>query len=157
MAHLPEARWIAELRLFLPPVLAVGSAWFVDRLCAARGLLPPGFLRPWRRGLAFLALALFFWIALYGNLANLGREAPPLDLTHMNPARLFLVHFMMIGTLLAWFLAGYAGRAGTAPPPRPASPLPLPPDPYELVEHPESLAALDSPEVFPAPPPPSIP
>ena len=161
MAHLPEARWLGELRLFLPPVLAAGSALLVDRLCAARGLLPPGFARPWRRGLAFLALALFFWIALYGNLANLGREAPPLDLTHMTPARLFLVHFMMIGTLMVWFLAGYAGvapapRPEPMPPMPPVPPIPLPPDPYELVEHPDNAAALERTEVFPPPPPPEV-
>src|SRR6201999_3991057 len=116
---------------FLPPVLSLGSAILLDRLCAARGFLPPGFARPWRRGLGLIALAFFFWIALYGNLATLGCEAPPLDLTHLTAPRLFFVHFLMIGTMVVWFLAGYAGVAAvaparSAPPSSPALPLPPP-------------------------------
>jgi membrane protease YdiL (CAAX protease family) len=125
--HPPEPVWIEEIRRFLPPVLALASAVLLDRLCAARGFLPPGFARSWRRGLGFLALAFFFWIALYGNLATVGREAPPLDLTHLTAPRLFFVHFLMIGTMVVWFLAGYAGVAGMAemaPRARPAPVLP---------------------------------
>jgi membrane protease YdiL (CAAX protease family) len=154
-APLPEARWLLELRLFLPPVLAALSAAAVDRLCVARGLLPPGFARPWRRGLGFLALAFFFWIALYGNLANLGRAAPPLDLSHLSAPRLFLVHFLMIGTLAVWFLAGFGGAREPRPAPVPARPdSPVPPaepDPYELVEHAENAEAMERTEVFPPP------
>ncbi|HEV7519351.1 MAG TPA: CPBP family intramembrane glutamic endopeptidase [Thermoanaerobaculia bacterium] len=152
-AHLPEPQWIAQLRLFLPPVLAATSAVLVDRLCAARGFLPPGFARAWRRCLGLLALAAFFWIALYGNLASLGREAPPLDLSHLTAPRLFFVHFLMIGTILVWFLAGFAGSAGVAGVAAavPVSVPVLPPDPYELVEHPESAEALERTEAFPAP------
>ena len=106
--HIPEPAWILEVRRFLPPVLALASAVLLDRLCAARGFLPPGFARPWRRGLGFVVVAFFFWIALYGNLANLGRESPPLDLTQLTAPRLFFVHFLMIGTMIVWFLAGYA-------------------------------------------------
>ena len=169
-APLPEPHWLAEMRLVLPPVLAAGSAVLVDRLCAANGFLPPGFARAWRRCLGFLALAAFFWIALYGNLASLGREAPPLDLSHLTAPRLFFVHFLMIGTIAVWFLAGYAGAAGASPmPPTPPMP-PLPPisepvlssaepDPYELVEHPDNAEALERTEVFPAPsrPPAALP
>src|SRR5262249_43284811 len=119
MALHPEPQWVGELRIVLPPVLAAASAALVDRMCATSGFLPPGFARPARRFVGFLALALFFWIALYGNLANLGRETPALDLTHLPAARLFYVHFLMLGTTLVWFLAGYAGVAPKLPPPAP--------------------------------------
>jgi membrane protease YdiL (CAAX protease family) len=151
-APLPEPRWLLELRLFLPPGLAVGTALLVDRLCAVRGFLPPGFARPWRRSLSFLALAFFFWVALYGNLANLGREAPPLDLSHLSAPRLFLVHFLMLGTIAVWFLAGFAGVRPRRP--LPASPPPAPGDLDEtLVPHPESAEALDATFAYPSPPP----
>ena len=141
----PEPAWIEAVRRFLPPVLALASAVLLDWLCAARGFLPPGFTRPVRRGLGFVAVAFFFWIALYGNLANLGREAPPLDLTHLTAPRLFLVHFLMIGTMLVWFLAGYAGLAPLA---RPA-PVPLPEPEREAVADIADIADI---EPLPGPP-----
>ena len=153
-APAPEPQWIAEMRLVLPPILGAGTALLVDRLCAARGFLPPGFARLWRRFLGFLALAFFFWIALYGNLANLGRETPPLDLSHLSPSRLFLVHFIMLGTIAVWFLAGFAGATRRPP----LIPEPLPPTAEEpgegtLVSLPESAEGLDSTLAYPAPPP----
>jgi membrane protease YdiL (CAAX protease family) len=147
----PEARWIAELRLLLPPILAAGTAAFVDQMCARRGFLPPGFARPVRRFLGFLAVALFFWIALYGNLAALGRDLPEPDLAHLSPGRLFLVHFLMLGTLVVWFLAGYAGKAAApAGSPAPAAPPPPEADPAgELV----TLEPMEETLAFPAPAP----
>jgi membrane protease YdiL (CAAX protease family) len=108
------SQWIALLRQAVAPVLALGAALLVDRMCAARGFLPPGFARPWRRGLALLVLAGFFWVGFFAGLASLGREAP-LDLTHLDWPRLFLLHGLMIASLLIWFLAGYAVPAAPVP------------------------------------------
>ncbi len=152
--HPPEPAWIEEIRRFLPPVLALASAVLVDRLCAARGFLPPGFARSWRRGLGFLALAFFFWIALFGNLATLGREAPPLDLTHLTAPRLFFVHFLMIGTMAVWFLAGYAGMAGMAENASPVRPAPVLPEPEPEPDWlPGGWPPVARPAIPPSPPP----
>jgi membrane protease YdiL (CAAX protease family) len=168
--HPPEPQWLAQLRVILPPLLAAASAVLVDRLCTKSGFLPPGFARPWRRFLGFLVLSLFFWIALYGNLANLGTDTPPLDLTRLSATRLFYVHFLMLGTTLVWFLAGYAGVA--PPSPRPVPPpvpppagLAPPPEPLEMPEPlepaedtwPDGLPPLAPPRpVPPAPRPPFL-
>jgi len=170
--HPPEPQWLAQMRVILPPVLAAASAVLVDRLCTQSGFLPPGFARPWRRFLGFLALAFFFWIALYGNLASLGTNTPPLDLTRLTAPRLFYVHFLMLGTTLVWFLAGYAAVAPPAsrpvPLPEPAplpAPLPapdslaLPPDPAEPADEtwPDGLPPKPPPlPVSPAPRPPFL-
>jgi membrane protease YdiL (CAAX protease family) len=150
--HLPEPQWIEVLRVAVPPLLAAVAALWVERLCARRGFLPPGFARPWRRGIGFLALALFFWIALFSSLANLGRETPPLDLTHLTAPRLFFVHFLMIGTTLVWFLAGYAGVAAPAPRPLPETAEPAVPDPSlpPLSDAPIVPIAPALPPAFPA-------
>ena len=41
----------------LTAFLALSVAFFMDRMCEGRGLLPPGFREPWRRTLAWALVA----------------------------------------------------------------------------------------------------
>jgi membrane protease YdiL (CAAX protease family) len=102
---------IEPWRLLLPAVLALAAAWWLDRSTARRGLQPPGFRNPARRalGLAGLAVVLFRGVFLPLGLIGLDEAATKVDLSTVHPAELFGLHAMMIGALLVWFLAGYAG------------------------------------------------
>ena len=106
------------LRVVGPALLALAAAFFVDRLCAATGLLPPGFPVPWRRGAALALLARVLWIGVFAPLGMLGLE-PELDLSGLTVPRLFLLHGILVATLVGWFLLGYAGSG----PRRPRPPL----------------------------------
>lgn len=117
---------IALLRAAGPALLALLAAWAFDRLTARRGFDPPGFAEPWRRALAFLAVAFVLWAGVFSPLGELGRDST-LDLAHLGPGRLFLLHELMIGAILAWFLAGFAGLR-----PRPAPALEIPAAPLEI-------------------------
>jgi membrane protease YdiL (CAAX protease family) len=114
------------LRLSLTGVLALLGAWALDGLTARKGLLPPGFHEPWRRGAALFVVALFFWIGVTGPLAAIGQPAAAeLDLTGLSTPQLFLLHILMVATLLSWFVLGFAG-VRLAPVPRLAD---RPPEP----------------------------
>ena len=93
-----------------PALLALAAAFIVDRLCAAKGLLPPGFAVPWRRGAALALLAGVFWIGVFAPLGMLGLETE-MDLSGLTVPRLFLLHGIVVATLVGWFLLGYAGTA----------------------------------------------
>ncbi|HTQ80254.1 MAG TPA: CPBP family intramembrane glutamic endopeptidase [Thermoanaerobaculia bacterium] len=143
----PHASLLTEiLRFAVAPGLALGAAAVVDRMCAARGVFPPGFARPWRRALAFLTLAFFLWIGLFATLAGYGREAPA-DLTHLDWPRLFLLHGLMVVTILVWFLAGYAGIS-LVPPSASRE--------EELREELSEVLDFSSMPELPTPPPPSF-
>jgi len=116
------------LRVAGPALLALLAAWAFDRLTARRGFDPPGFAAPWRRALAFLAVAFVLWAGVFSPLGELGRDST-LDLAHLGPGRLFLLHELMIGAILSWFLAGFAGLRRR---PEPALELPAEPPPPRL-------------------------
>jgi membrane protease YdiL (CAAX protease family) len=99
----------------LTAFLAISVAFFMDRMCEGRGLLPPGFLEPWRRVLAWSLVALILW-GPFSSLANLGQKVE-MDLSQLTTPRLFEVHLLLILTIVSWFLLGFAGV-------RPAPPLP---------------------------------
>ncbi|HEX5760834.1 MAG TPA: CPBP family intramembrane glutamic endopeptidase [Thermoanaerobaculia bacterium] len=99
------------LRAVGPALLALAAAYSVDRLCAAKGVLPPGFAMPWRRGAAMALLAGVLWIGVFAPLGMLGLETE-LDVAGLTIPRLFLLHAILAGTLLVWFLLGYAGSGG---------------------------------------------
>ncbi len=107
------------LRAAGPLVLALLAAWAFDRLTARRGFDPPGFAAPWRRALAFVAIALVLWLGVFAPLGEIGRQAK-LDVSQIAVSRLFLLHELMIGAILVWFFAGFAGRRR----PLPAAPAP---------------------------------
>lgn len=122
----------------LTAFLAVSTAFFMDRMCEARGLLPPGFREPWRRLLAWALVALILWVGAFSSLASLGQEVER-DLSGLTTPQLFLLHLLLVLTIVSWFLLGFAGVRPAPPPP--------PPD----------LAELPGGEPAPAPAPPSVP
>lgn len=144
------------LRAMAVVVPAVLGALLLDVVCAARGLLPPGFRIPWRRALADLTVALLLAVAVFAPLGSLGMKASTEDLSSISTPQLFLLHVLMVITMGVWFLLGFAGAgARPAPPPLPAPVLAEPPVPLE-----ETVAAPLEPvagePVF-APPPPRVP
>lgn len=104
------------LRLSLTGIFAFLAAWALDGLTARKGLLPPGFHEPWRRWTALFIVALFLWIGVTGPLTAIGQPAAEPDLTQISTPQLFLLHILMVGTMLAWFALGFAGvRLAPAP------------------------------------------
>ncbi len=101
------------LRFAGPVFLGLAAAVAVDTLCARRGLLPPGFAVPWRRAVANALLAGVLWLGVFAPLGMLGLEIEQ-DLSGLTVPRLFLLHGLLLGTLVAWFLLGYAGIGAPA-------------------------------------------
>ena len=99
----------ATLRLVIPAVFAVFVAAGMDRMLLARGLFPPGFREPWRRGLAAGLIALILWIGVFSSLGTIGQAAVQPDLKNLSTPQLFLLHILLLLTIGAWFLLGYAG------------------------------------------------
>lgn len=112
-------------------VLALLGAFLLDWMTARRGLLPPGFREPWRRGTALLVIAFLFWIGITSPLTAIGQpaEATQPDLSTISTPQLFLLHVLMILVILSWFLLGFAGvrrPSLAAPPPSLPEPVPVP-------------------------------
>lgn len=84
------------------------TALAVDQLTERRGLLPPGFREPWRRGVAAALLATLFWLGIFGPAAAVGRAAPP-DPGELQVSGLFLLHALMVLVILAWYALGWLG------------------------------------------------
>ena len=104
------------LRLLLPLAAAAGAAWALDWSCRRKGLLPPGFRRPWRRAAASFLVVAILWTAIFRPLGDIGLELK-LDLSHVSTVQLFLLHVLMAIAVLGWFALGFAGL----PPGRPAA------------------------------------
>ncbi len=106
------------VRLLLPLLAAAACAWAVDRLAARRGLDPPGFrpspdghpLPAIRRALALTVLAAALWIGVFAPMAMAGSQ-PEVDFSRVEPAQLFLLHFLFAVAVAAWYLLGFAGSA----------------------------------------------
>lgn len=96
------------LRVAGPVLLGLAAALVVDRQCARRGLLPPGFAVPWRRAAATALLAGVLWLGVFAPLGMIGLEIEQ-DLTGLTVPRLFLLHGLLAATLVAWFLLGFLG------------------------------------------------
>lgn len=96
------------LRLLIPALLAVGAALWVDRATAARGFLPPGFRELWRRLAAMAVLAGIFLLAVFLPIGMIGVEQPAPD--SVSTPQLFLLQGLLVLSLLAWFVLGYAGH-----------------------------------------------
>ena len=139
----------ALLRAAAVVVPAVLGALLLDVLCAARGLLPPGFRTPWRRALADLTVALLLAVAVFAPLGSLGMKTATEDLSGISTPQLFLLHVLMVITMGVWFLLGFAGEgARPAPPPVSVPILSETPVPFE------EIATLIPLEPVAAPPPP---
>jgi membrane protease YdiL (CAAX protease family) len=97
------------LRVGIPVVLGIAGAFTLDRLCAVRGFLPPGFRVPWRRIAAGAVLAGLLALGVFAPLGGLGLAQEEPDFSKIATPQLFMLHFLMMGTLGTWFLLGYAG------------------------------------------------
>ena len=105
------------LRLIVPAGLALCVAWILDWQSARKGLLPPGFVVPWRRALASAAVAGVLWIGVTLPLGTIGKAAAPTDFTQVSTPQLFLLHLLMVAAGVTWFLLGFAGVRPAPPPP----------------------------------------
>ena len=113
----PLAPLALLVRLLGPAVLALAGAWLLDWMCRRKGLMPPGFRHPWRRLAAAALVFLILWFGIFAPLGTIGLPQPKLDLSSISTPRLFLLHGMLVGVVLGWFVLGFAG---TSVPPKPA-------------------------------------
>ncbi|HEX2644320.1 MAG TPA: CPBP family intramembrane glutamic endopeptidase [Thermoanaerobaculia bacterium] len=102
------------LRVGVPALLAVATVAVFDRVCERKGLSPPGFQVLWRRLLALTLLALMLWRGVFASLGNIGLDVA-LDLSGVPTPQLFLLHGLLILTILAWFFLGFAGYPERGP------------------------------------------
>jgi membrane protease YdiL (CAAX protease family) len=136
----------------LAAALGLAAAFALDRLCAARGLLPPGFRDPWRRVLAGLIVAAFFAVAIFLPLAAAvtGAAIEPPNLSKIETFQLFELHLIMVAVMAMWLLLGFAGRGALARPQPVAAPVSVHPLGWDEIQG-------DMPEPSPPPLPPPVP
>src|SRR5262245_2135994 len=99
---------VEVLRAVGPAALAVAAAVAVDRMAAAKRLDPPGFRDPVRRVFAGAVVAGVFWVGIFAAL-GMPAEETARDLSGVPTARLFLLHAILVGVLVFWYLLGFAG------------------------------------------------
>ncbi|HSS75853.1 MAG TPA: CPBP family intramembrane glutamic endopeptidase [Thermoanaerobaculia bacterium] len=145
----------------LAAALGLAAAFGLDQLCAARGLLPPGFHQPGRRLLAGLIVAAFFAVAIFLPLAAAvtGVAIEPPNLSKIDNFQLFELHLIMVAVMGMWLLLGFAGRIVQERPERASLPVPALPSPLPPIgdEIPEGETWVQPPEPSPPPRPPVIP
>jgi len=87
-------------------LVAVATALLVDRQAERRGVSPPGFAVPIRRGGAAALLAFTFYFGVFGPIAGIGRS-DPVELTPADTPWLFSFHALMALVMLAWYALGF--------------------------------------------------
>jgi membrane protease YdiL (CAAX protease family) len=160
------------LRLLALAALALAGAWALDWMCRQKGLMPPGFRNPWRRAAASVLVFLILGFGIFAPLAMIGLPEPQLDLSSISTPRLFLLHALLVGVVLGWFVLGFAGTGagkpvaaataaaappGEAPagPPEPPPMLPAEAEPAVAIAAPVPAPAGVAEAVPAASPPPS--
>jgi membrane protease YdiL (CAAX protease family) len=133
------------VRLLGPAVLALAAAWTLDWMCRRKGLLPPGFRHPWRRGAASALIFLILWFGIFAPLGTIGLPQPQLDLSSISTPRLFLLHAMLVAVVLGWFALGFAAVGAPPAVPEPAAPgePAAPIEPIEPIEPTESIEPIE--------------
>lgn len=136
---------VEALRWLVPPFAAAATAALFDRRlgrAAARGIAPPpGLERPARRLAAGALLAGLFYLTLFAPLSLPPDAAAAIDLSQVAPARLFLMHAILVAGLIGWLALAFGVREAPAVAARPEpaeSPNPAATPP------PDSSAAADS-------------
>jgi membrane protease YdiL (CAAX protease family) len=140
----------SALKIVAALLLGLGAALALDRLCAARGLLPPGFRVPWRRALAMTVLGSLLALGIFAPLVSFGAVAET-DFSEVGTPQLFVLHILMLATMVVWFLLGYAGGGARPRVPATVEPASFPPEGVEILD-PEGMPAEPL-----APPPPAPP
>jgi len=97
------------LQSWLPPILALAAVVAFDRAEERRGLRPPGFASPVRRGTFLVLLALVLAVGVFGGLAG----PAEIDLEALRAPQLFLLHFLFLSTLLFWHALAFGGQFAT--------------------------------------------
>jgi membrane protease YdiL (CAAX protease family) len=146
------------LRVAATVAPALLGALLLDAMCAARGLLPPGFRIPWRRALAGLTVAALLAVAVFAPLGTLGMKAEP-DPTTIATPQLFALHALMVATMLIWFLLGFAGlapRPAPVPEAVPVVPMADPLVPLDPADPVDPLVPVAPAAAVPPPPPVSL-
>lgn len=115
------------LRAIAPPFLALLTVWLIDFQTRRRGLTPPAFEFPTdgdaratfvvlgRRALAAVVLYLILWVGVFLPLGSLGIEQE-IDFSLLSGVDLFVLHLMLVGCLVTWYLAGFMPPPATADP-----------------------------------------
>lgn len=154
----PLAPLALLLRILGPAALALLATWALDWLCRRRGLMPPGFRRPWRRAAASALVFFILWFGIFAPLGEIGLAEPQLDLSSISTPRLFLLHGMLAAVVLGWMVLGFAAvpRQATtsAPAPAPAPAAAVPPPGPEIPDLSATAPAPEMPELSAVPPPP---
>jgi membrane protease YdiL (CAAX protease family) len=150
----PLAPLALLLRLLGPAAVALLATWALDWLCRRRGLLPPGFRRPWRRAAASALVFFILWFGIFAPLGVIGLAEPKLDLSSISTPRLFLLHGMLAVVVLGWMVLGFAAVPRRVPAPV-LGPAPAPVPAPEAPENSGMPPAAEMPEVAATPPPPS--
>ncbi len=91
-----------------PLILAALAAWVTDHITARRNLQPPGFATTWRRVTAAGVVAGVFFVGVFSPLGRLGLPLET-DYSAVHPAQLFGLHALLVLTIAAWYLLGFAG------------------------------------------------
>jgi len=102
------------LRALVPLLLAGAAAFAADWAMARRGALPPGFAEPWRRAGGLAVLAGVLYVTAFAALGTVGMEIE-LDLSALRPWELFALHAVLVVSMAAWGVLGWAGAAGAGP------------------------------------------
>lgn len=103
------------LRLLGPAAAALVATWAFDWLCRRKGLMPPGFRRPWRRVAASALVFFILWFGIFAPLGEIGLAEQKLDLSSISTPRLFLLHGMLSLVVLGWMVLGFAAIPRHAP------------------------------------------
>ena len=122
----PTTMDLTWLRMLGPILLSVAAAWSLDFMMARRGLLPSYFqldqvlspedrtVRLGRRLMAGGILTAILWIGVFSPLSTIGQEVE-WDLAGMTTPRLFLLHMLLVASLVCWFGLGFGGQAFRQP------------------------------------------
>jgi membrane protease YdiL (CAAX protease family) len=98
---------VETLRVIVPLAVALGVSVLLDRRLERRGLLPPGFQSLPRRAaaLALVASVLFLGVFLTAAYAD---RAGEIDTSQISIPQLFVLHLLLLASVVAWFVLGYA-------------------------------------------------
>jgi membrane protease YdiL (CAAX protease family) len=111
---------VEALRWLAPPIAAAAAAALFDRrlerAAGAGAAPPPGLARPGRRLAAGALLAGLFYLTLFAPLSLPAEAVTPADLSAVPPARLFLLHAVLVIGLAVWLLLAYGGRPAPGEP-----------------------------------------
>ncbi|MCB1055680.1 MAG: CPBP family intramembrane metalloprotease [Acidobacteria bacterium] len=97
------------LRLVVPAVPAVAVALLVDVGTLRRGLAPPGFFSPGRRTLMASLVATVLYAGILSPLSWLDRLPEMVEAVPTVP-ELFLMHALLLLSVLFWFVLGFGPR-----------------------------------------------